>query len=156
MVDGTFMNVEKFKRFKEEIQTMSQFNGPGDCEFLIIKKEKNEVKYANALSFMDLYDIRYLVVLCTRSWKQLGYTNHSLMLLGMFNSYFDVVKKIPCNNGAVVNVEFTKYRGSYYDEYKPKLIIEDSCGNLTEVELEEDGEGSGKDLVTLFTQVLAQ
>lgn len=148
---------KKFISFSDQVKTLSKINGTGDCGFLIIKKNNNEVIFRkDALSFMDLNVIKYLVVFCTKNWKSSGYTNSSYMLLGMFNGNFEQVNEIPCSKGAIVDVKFTKYPSSYYNEYKPILVVEDNNGNLTEKVREEKGNGTADDLSALFSQALAK
>lgn len=150
------MKFEEFKSFSEQVKTLSKFNGPGDSGFLIVKNDSEEVTFKEALSFMGLKEIKYLVVFCTRTWRQLGFTNSSYMLLGMFDANFEQVNKIPCSNGNIVDVKFTKYPSSYYNEYKPILIIKDNNGYLTENVREGKGNGTHDDLVHLFAQALAK
>lgn len=148
---------KKFTSFSDQVKTLSKINGTGDCGFLIIKKNNNEVIFRkDALSFMDLNVIKYLVVFCTKIWKSSGYTNSSYMLLGMFDRNFEQVDEIPCSKGAIVDVKFTKYPNNYYNEYKPILVVKDNNGNLTEKVREEKGTGTADDLSALFSQALAK
>ena len=105
---------KKFTSFSDQVKTLSKINGTGDCGFLIIKKNNNEVIFRkDALSFMDLNVIKYIVVFCTKIWKSSGYTNSSYMLLGMFDRNFEQVDEIPCSKGAIVDVKFTKYPNNF-------------------------------------------
>ena len=153
MVDYAFMDFEKFKSFNEKLQLMKQVDGSDECRYLFIGKETNRVKCANSLSFVGLDDFKYLVVFGRLYWKSDNgaYTNSGLMLLGMFDANFDMVKKIPCSKGNIVDVEFKSSGYSGFDRYSPRLVVEDNNGNLTEM-----NESNTLDLAKLFSQVLAQ
>ena len=55
----------------------------------------------------------------------------------MFNSDLDLIDEIPISESiTIVGLEFTTYPSSYYNEYKPILLITNLGNEITRIKLE--------------------
>ena len=143
------------KRFKERIKTINEING-GTREPAYLFITNGKATYAKFLSFANLNHFDYLIVFGDRKWRNGIYVNTSAVMLGMFDwKYLDTVETIPLKNGySIKDVQFTTYESSYYNEYKPKFIVEAPDGTETEVKL-EGKEPWDTAFVTLFNKANA-
>lgn len=146
------MTIDELNRFKERIKTINELNeATKEPSYLFITNGK--ATYAEFLSFANLKYFEYLIVFGNRKWKNGSYVNTSAVMLGMFTwEYMGTAKKIPLENGySIKDVQFTTYKSSYYNEYKPKFIVEAPDRTESEVKL-EDEEPWDTAFVTLFNK----
>lgn len=145
------METSQLIKFKELLTAINQINGvTAPVTYFFIAKDT--VTRKQGLSLYDLTKFDFLMVIGEYKWNNCGYINKSAKLLGLFNRNLELIESIPINDRIQINgVEFTKYPGSYYNEYKPIFICEKSDGERVNLELESD-EGWPKDFQNLYNQ----
>lgn len=147
------MNIEKYKQFKDIVQTTNQLNSSKKAvTFLILKN--NELYIKRSLSLYDLNNVKYIIAIGTCPWNNGPYHNESATILGMFNEEFSLIEEIPLSNGySISEIKFTVYTGSYYNEFKPTFIIRNGDSTQQVVLEKEEENGWDSDFHTLFKKV---
>lgn len=151
-----YFNPQKMLDLKEKLNAIKEIN---DCvkydnHFLFIKK--NDIVYSEKMTCQDMENTKYLIAMSPRYWQQLGFTNKSMMVLGMFDENLQLDEKIPLPNGYfLIDIKFERYKNSYYDEYKPIFVIEEPENKLTELTIDREEEhGYSQDFNTLYKRTL--
>ena len=145
------MDIDKLKKFKETIDAVNAINGNHSApHYLFIKRGK--VVNSGYLTFSNLYDFDYIIAIGETTWKNLGYTNFTSLVLGKVDHNFMPVDKIRLKNKfSITGISFTHYIGTW-NTHKPILVVEAPDGTLSEIELEDDEKDMFK---TLFEKANA-
>lgn len=145
------IDVSRLKEFKDIVLTANQLNGSKNSPNYVLVKGASAT-FANSLSLYSLTHFDYLIAIGEKKWNIGNYQNTSACMLGLFNKDLELVDSIPLHNGCeLIGVEFTTYRGSYYNEYKPVLLLKDNAGNEFKVKIEEEN-GYSSDFPALFNK----
>ena len=147
------MDTQKLIQFKETINAANHINGDvSRPSYVIIKND--EATYTPSLSLYQLNNFDYIIVLSSYKWGSEPYVNRSAILLGMFDKYFDLISQIPINGDRfIIDVKFTTYNGSYYNAFKPILVVSDKNETIEEFKLDK-GNGWKEDFPELFKLLL--
>lgn len=131
------MDITNLKKFKELLTTISEINGVvAPRSYILVSNDK--ISLNEGLSLYDLQSFDYLMVIGEYKWKCGSFVNTSAKLLGMFDKNLNLIDKFPISELMnVIGLDFTKYRNSYYNEYKPILLISNSDGETIRLETEE-------------------
>lgn len=126
----------------------------GGDKFLLF--HENHMEVVDSITFMNMDGVKYFVALACKIWSNIGFSNRSMKLLGMFDENFNLTRKIQLPNGRnLVNVRFEKYRSEYYNEYKPIFEIEGAEMGRAELKIDTDAEeGYPADFLTLYKKAL--
>lgn len=91
--------------------------------FILIEKGN---KSSQTYQFLpnDLGNTEWIIVVAPYNWENLGYTNTSLKMIGMYNRYFVPTEVIPFKNWFLTHIEFTQHSGQYYNAWQPYPILE--------------------------------
>lgn len=144
------MDSTKLKEFKDLIFTTNQLNGSSKMPtYLVIRGES--VKFTNSLSLHAISNLDYLIVIGEKRWNIDFYVNWSSTIIGFFDRNLDIIDYIPLMNGVKVReIKFTTYKGTYYNEHKPILIVENLEGER--IELMTEVNGWDNEFESLFTE----
>lgn len=152
-MDYNLQNLRNFKETFTLLKEIGDFTKGGD-KFLLF--HENHMEVVDSITFMNMDGVKYIVALACKIWSNMGYSNRSLKLLGMFDDNFNITRKIPLPNGrSLVNVRFETYRSEYYNEYKPIFEIEGTNMEKAELKIDTDFEnGYPDDFLTLYEKAL--
>lgn len=153
-VHNKHMDIDKLKEFTEAIEAVNELNGEENKpNYLSIMGDK--AYFSDYLSFYNLYGFDYLIAFGGKSWKSATYTNYGEAMLGMVDKNFEPVTEIPLKNGySIKNIRFTTYGSSWYNTFKPILVIVAPDGTQSELRNEEEN-GMSEDLVSLIEKANA-
>ena len=150
------MNLQNLRNFKETFTTLKEIDtcSIGSDKFLLFYEDS--MKVVDSITFMNMGGVKYMAVLVCTIWNNMGYGNKRMKLMGMFDEDFNLTTKIPLSNGRyLVDVKFTTYRGSYYNEYKPIFVVEGTDIEKKELEVEdEESKHYPTDFLTLYQKAL--
>ena len=139
------LDLQKLRNFKETFTLLKEIDvcvKGGDMFVLFFE---NRIELVDSITFMNMDGVKYFAALACKIWSNMGYTNRSMKLIGMFDEGLNLTRKIPLPNGInLVNIKFKRYRNSYYNEYKPIFEVEgpDMEKKVVEVPDEEAKYGS--------------
>lgn len=150
------MDIAKLSKFKNLLGALNQINGVNSANNFIFLSGRN-VSHRIGLSLYDLKEFDYVLAIGSYKWNVGLYTNQSAKLIGMFDSDLELVDRIPLSGDvSIVGLKFTKYPGSYYNEFKPILVIETSDGKTEEIKLDDDISGWLGQFTSLFNQAVQE
>ncbi len=78
----------------------------------------------NKTGFLSMVDVEYIIAVSAYQWKNLGYTNTSLIQLAMVNNKFEPVDGIEFGDWTFKGLNFTIGFGDYYNAWKPSPKME--------------------------------
>lgn len=84
--------------------------------FVIIDKELRTAKTYQSLP-TNLDNVEWIIVVSPYNWGNLGYTNTSLKMVGMYNRYFIPTDVIPFSDWWLTGLGFIKHFGQYYNAW---------------------------------------
>lgn len=148
---------QKLRTFKEKIDAIKEINNcnKNNIHFLFFKK--SHMDYSKIMTFQDIKESLYVIVMSERTWTCSIFTNRSMTLLGMFDEDLHLVKKIPLPNGYfLVDIKFKEYRGALTNnQFKPIFVIEGHDNELTELTIDSEKEnGYPEDFYNLYNKAL--
>ncbi len=153
------MNYElsELRNFRDELETMKAINNCVDYNDVFLFFKGSDFKFSDRMNYQDMKEADYIAVISARRWSCMSYTNRSEMLLGMFGDHFQNISKIPLVNGCnLVNIKFNRYKGSYYNEYKPTFVVEKGDKESVELTIDtEEEKGYPEDYYKLYQEALA-
>lgn len=90
--------------------------------FIMIDKGKKTCNTYQSLP-NDFGDTEWIIVVAPYNWENLGYTNTSLKMIGMFNRYFVRTTEIPFGDWYLTGIEFVTHFGQYYNAWQPYPVL---------------------------------
>lgn len=130
------MDIKKFKDFQEAVLITNQLNNGRNIKYIILKD--NVVTFLEEITLYDLINFDFIIALGVKITHNGRYQNSGGILLGMFDKNFDLARKITLENGwSITNIRFTKYKESWYDTYKPILVVKSPIGEEKEISVEK-------------------
>lgn len=127
------MNLQKFKEFVETVDYINRLNEDSAAPYFIVIRERQAKVYVG-FRYIDFSNVIGIIAVGRKLWKNGPYTNTSGTLLAMADSQCNIVDRLKISDKwSIVDVDFVKYRGSYYDCFKPIVKL---ANNVTREELD--------------------
>ncbi|MDE6824923.1 MAG: hypothetical protein K2J27_09420 [Duncaniella sp.] len=108
----------EFLQLISALRTNSGLDCVGPLYYVFIRKDMKSA-VVNRVGYTDMSQIAYIIVVTAHRWTNLGYTNTSLITLGMFDANYNPVETIPFGEWQMDKLNFIQFYGSYYDCYRP-------------------------------------
>lgn len=134
------MNQVEFLRLVGEIRNNCGLPCFGPTYYVFIHKGLRTAT-VNKTGYRTMSDVEYIIAVCAYNWKNLGYTNSSLIQLVMVDHDFIPVDSIIFGKWAFKELGFTTRPFDWYNKYKPyphlELISNPSINNYKPMTVEE-------------------
>lgn len=92
--------------------------------YYIFIHEDLKTATVNQSGYADMSDVAYVIVVCAYKWNNSIYTNTSLTQLIMADKNFNPIDSIPFGIWNFKGLQFTTFKGCWYDKYRPIPILE--------------------------------